>query len=103
MTILEHLGARRRALLSPLAAPLLSAPAPLSRRLKKAVGANKSRRKSHYPWTKDGGQVTISSLKSEREFRRRFSFLHSPLPRNQGTIAIRSVLFASISAGGWNV
>src|SRR5208337_324866 len=27
-------------------------PSPLPR------GANKTRRKSHYPWTKDGGQVT---------------------------------------------
>jgi hypothetical protein len=27
------------------------------------VEANKNRRKSHYPWTKDGGQV-ITSMKS---------------------------------------
>ena len=25
-------------------------------------GANKNRRKSHYPWTKDGGQVTRPGL-----------------------------------------
>jgi hypothetical protein len=35
--------------------PCPTPPSPLRR---KACGANKNRRKSHYPWTKDGGQVT---------------------------------------------
>src|SRR5277367_5101139 len=35
-------------------APCPTPPSPLQR---KAWGANRNRRKSHYPWTKDGGQV----------------------------------------------
>src|SRR5216684_9208467 len=35
-------------------APCPTPPSPLRR---KACGANKNQRKSHYPWTKDGGQV----------------------------------------------
>src|SRR5271169_4744686 len=37
-------------------APCPTPPSPLQR---KAWGANRNRRKSHYPWTKDGGQVTL--------------------------------------------
>src|SRR3974390_587365 len=35
-------------------APSPTPPSPLRTA---AIGANKNRRKSHYPWTKDGGQV----------------------------------------------
>ena len=37
------------------AGPSPTPPSPLRRTVH---GANKNRRKSHYPWTKDGGQVT---------------------------------------------
>ena len=39
------------------AGPLPQTPSPLRR---KACGANKNRGKSHYPWTKDGGQVRVN-------------------------------------------
>src|SRR5271157_1280144 len=35
-------------------APSPTPPSPLRT---EAIGANRNRRKSHYPWTKDGGQV----------------------------------------------
>lgn len=36
-------------------APCPTPPSPL----RKTSGANNNRRKSHYPWTKNGGQVTL--------------------------------------------
>src|SRR6266567_4994156 len=38
-------------------APCPRPPSPLRRR---ACGENKNRRKSHYPWTKDEGQVSLA-------------------------------------------
>ena len=51
------------------AGPLPHTPIPAARQ---ARGANKNRRKSHYPWTKDGGQVTnkftlLTAFSSERD------------------------------------
>src|SRR6266852_3327483 len=55
-------------------APCPTPPSPLRR---KACGANKNRRKSHYPWTKDGGQVNrvFASIGILNENQRPFVFL----------------------------